>query len=228
MKFNLLTILLTIPLGIFAQTKNFNITGSLKNTENAKYAYLTTQLNQVTESSDQLFMVTEIKDGKFEFKSTIDLFPDKLYQAGCVFIHNRGNITKEEIASKINMKVFITGGDPNTKRIFIEDQDLLIENRNQVFAANITNGGDLSNQLSLLNKTTNIADLDDMVKKHPESPINLQVINKLASQVSPAEISNLKIGNPTKLYFLLADSLQKSKQGLSLKKYLDEKYNIKN
>jgi len=228
MKFHLWTIILAFPLCIFAQTKKFNIIGTLNNTENTKYAYLTTQLNQVTESSDQLFMVAEIKDGKFEFKGAIDLLPDKLYQAACVFVHHRGNITKEEIASKISMKVFIAGGDANTKRIFIEDQCLHIENYNRVFAAAITNGGDLSNQLSLLNKTTNIADLDEMVKKHPDSPISIQVINKLASQLSPAEISYLKVGNPNKLYFLLADSLQKSKQGLSLKKYLDEKYDIKN
>ena len=70
----LITLILTFNTFLtFAQNVKFNIEGRIEDTKNAKYAYLSTLSQQIPISSDKIFMITPIVDGKFGFQGVFDL-----------------------------------------------------------------------------------------------------------------------------------------------------------
>ena len=123
----LITLILTFNTFLtFAQNVKFNIEGRIEDTKNAKYAYLSTLSQQIPISSDKIFMITPIVDGKFGFQGVFDL-DGKAYQQACVFVDERGNISKEELLSKFRQSVWLIGREENLRGIILEDLTLGIE-----------------------------------------------------------------------------------------------------
>ncbi len=84
MKLHLVIIAIFFASSATAQNINFTVKGEISNTDSIRYAYLTTLSQQVPISSENIYMVMPIINGKFEFKGTFNL-EGKDYQYASVF-----------------------------------------------------------------------------------------------------------------------------------------------
>ncbi|MET3115608.1 hypothetical protein AAKU52_003358 [Pedobacter sp. CG_S7] len=222
-----LTILL-ISFSLSAQSVKFNLQGSVKDTKNAKFAFISTLSQQVTISSPKIFMVTPIVNGKFQFNDTFDL-EGKQYQNACVFVDERGNISKEELAFKFKQLVWVTGRENHLRRIILENIKLDIEQRDQMITSKIVSGGTLTKQLDENNQAVRDKNrkLLEFIKKYPDSPVSLIAVKDNNSIFDPSnkEKYESNYGLPSELFILLSERLRKSKEGLKLIKEINKKSN---
>jgi len=210
-----------------AQTVSFNIQGTLKNTETAKFAYVSTLSQQIPISSPKIFTVAPIVNGSFQLNGKLDL-EGKPYQNACLFIDERGNISKEELASKFKELIWVTGRDSNLKEIIIEDMKIEVEERDKMNHSKIRNGGILTKQLEEKNLAIRQGNrkLLDFIKTHSDSPVSFVAVQENTSifDSSRRDRYESRYGLPSELFMLLSERLKNSKAGLALKQEIDEKY----
>ena len=169
------------------QTIKFKVDGIVKNTKHAKFAYLTTLSQQIPISSNKIFMVTPINNGKFSFKGMFNL-EGKDYQYACDIIDERGNITKEELTSKFKQLIWVTGIEKNIRLIILENLSLDVLESDQTISSKILSGGFLTNHRDKLGtaiKERNKKVLE-FVKTYPDSPISFDEVEELASFINPS------------------------------------------
>ncbi|MDR6784079.1 hypothetical protein ABIE26_002532 [Pedobacter africanus] len=210
---------------VFAQDVNFNIQGRIEDTKNAKYAYLSTLSQRIPISSDKIFMITPIVDGKFGFQGVFDL-QGRTYQQACVFVDERGNISKEELLSKFRKLVWVIGREENLREIILEDLTLDIDEPAKIIYSKVVERGTLTKQLDEYNENSRSGrKMLDFVKKYPDSPFTFEVIRSLTSVIVPANRDRIesKTGSLSGLYALLSERLKNSKEGISLKQQIDKK-----
>ncbi|WP_316736173.1 TlpA disulfide reductase family protein [Pedobacter aquatilis] len=225
MKFYLLTLLLCSSVFANAQLLNFNIQGEIKDTTGAKFAYLTTKTQQLTIASDKIFMVSPIIDGKFNFKGTFDL-GDKKFQHATIIIDKRGNITKEEAASRFDNFIWISEKS-NMRNIILESLKINIENIQSVKMASIVEKGTLTKNLDsigLAYRTGNRKMLT-VIKQFSNSPLSFDVVRRNTANFSAedADYTESREGLPLEQFNQLSSDIKMSKDGLALKKKIDTK-----
>jgi hypothetical protein len=218
MKRTLCTMVLLIPFVLFAQTKiNYNITGVIKNKTNAKYAYLV--------KSAEIFNKTPIVNSSFNFKSSIDL-GDDLFKAVYLFVSERDNYTYEEVKNLQEQGVMRLGYDENSKVVVLEDISLEIENPEELKNAKIISGGFLTKQWIEKDLAITQGEIPAFVKAHPDSPISINLMQgSIRFYKLDIERAETRFGNLKELFALLTEKLRLSKQGVLLKKAIDEVYN---
>lgn len=230
MKYIITLVILFNSIILLAQPIKFNIQGELKNNEHAKFAYLSTLSQQTTISSPKIFIISPIINGKFSFKGIFNL-EGKDYQQACVFVDERSNISKEELASKFKQLIWIIGRENNLRLIVLEDLKLKIEGQDQMKVSEITAAGKLTKQLDELHLASvkGNKELLVFIKKYPDSPISFDEVKALTNmaQASNEDKIESRWGSPVEQYALLSSRLKKSIKGILLKKQLDEKYKIK-
>jgi len=226
MKKGLFYVLIFFAYTVHAQTIKFNIKGTIANTDSIKYAYLTTLSQQIPISSDKIFMVVPVVDGKFEFKGDFDLKGED-FQFANVFVEERGNITKEEALSKFRRLIWVTGVRKNTRVIILEDLTLSINAYGETKEAIISEGGVLTKQIDERTKAAQAGNREmiQFVKRHPNSKISFYEVEEVTSMYNSAHKDryNSIWGSPSELFNELSAELKNSKRGIALKKRIDEK-----
>lgn len=211
------------------QTITFNVAGLVKNTENAKFAYLTTLSQQIPISSDKIFMVTPIKSGKFNFNGNFSL-QGKDFQYACVIIDERGDISKDELQSKFKELIWVTGREENIRIIILENIKLDIQKRDETITAKIITGGVFTKQrdeLDVAVRSRNKKVLE-FIKKYPDSPLSFTEVEETAEFISSFNKDKIesRVGSLTDLYNALSNKIRLSNRGLALKKIIVEKSNL--
>jgi|GEM_PF-1688131 len=213
------------------QNIHFNVRGIIKNTEHAKYAYLSTISLQDSSSRTKIFMVSPILNGKFEFHGTFDLGGKEDYQQACLFVNERGNISEEELASKFKQFIWVMGREKNLRNIILEDIKLDIQERDQMRVSKIVEGGMLTKQLGEKSEAVMGGDrkLLAFVKTYPDSPISLNAVQEVAKFYELPMKNRVESmwGSPAELFALLSERLKNSKKGIELKKRISGIYNNK-
>lgn len=225
----LITLALTLSsIFSFGQTFTFNISGVVKNTAHAKYAYLTTLSQQRPISSDKIFMIAPIINGKFYFHGKFNL-EGKAYQQACLIIDDNGKMTKEELQSRFKELIWVTGREENIKRIILEDLKLSVEERDQTISSKIFSGGVLTKQLdemhtAIIKKNRKLL---EFIKAHPDSPLSFDQVEETAEFMDDSNREKLesRSGSIKQLYGSLSKRLRNSKRGLALKRLINQKFN---
>ena len=215
-----LLLFLLLPSFVTAQTINYKIEGKIKNPENSKYAYLIIRGKKP--------IVKPIINGEFIFKDTIDLGLG-FYKGGYLLLENRGNITSEEVSSKLKQGIWKLGVTSNLKNIALEDIKLDIEGSNIIDAA-IIEGGELTRQMDELNQERKINNFKAFIIKYPDSPVSISFISSILYSFGiPMELAELerRHGSPRELFPLLSEKLRMSKKGIEVKRSIDEAYKNK-
>lgn len=220
-----LLIILCYPFLIFAQVTNFKISGKIKEANIAKFAYLSTLSHQIPISSTKIFMVSAIVNNKFEFNGTIDL-EGKDYQNACVFVDERGNISKEELESKFRQLIWVVGREYGLRGIILENLDLEAESPDKMSASVIVHGGILSQQedeKSVAYASKNKKMLT-FIAKYPDSPVSFNVVSEISQPVSISTRYRFieSWGSPLELYNALSERLKNSQRGQELKRVIDQ------
>jgi hypothetical protein len=218
--------ILSISLSLSAQTIKFNVHGTVKITKNAKYAYLSTLSQQIPISSPKIFIVAPIVNGHFQLSGKFDL-EGKILQYGCVFLDERGDITKEELQLKFKELVWVTGRDSHLRKIILENLGLEIEQRDQMIASKIISGGIMTKQLDEQTQAIKAGNRKfiEYIKKYPDSPVSLAAVMENNSVFYPPKKEKHEswYGLPLESYLLLSPRLKHSKEGVQLKKDIDQK-----
>jgi hypothetical protein len=204
--------------------KPYTIEGTVLDTDSAKFAYLTTMSQQLPISSDKVFSVVPIVNGKFQFDGTFDL-ENKKYQHACVFVDIRGNISKEETLSKFRRLIWITGKTKNIRNIVLENLHLEIPGYSNTINAKVTSGGILTKQSDESGTAVREGKLAEFIGKYPDSPISFdQVVTVTAlTDESNRDKSASLYGTPEELFKKLSLQQRKSKEGIKLKEKIDAK-----
>lgn len=226
MKKGLFYVLMFFSCTVHAQTIKFTIKGTIANTDSIKYAYLTTLSQQIPISSDKIFMVVPVVNGKFEFKGDFDLKGED-FQFANVFVEERGNITKEEALSKFRRLIWVTGVRKNTRIIILENLTLLINAYGETKKAIISEGGVLTKQNDEIIAATRAGNREmiQFIKRHPNSRISFYEVKNFTSSYDAANKDKIESiwGSPSELFNALSAELKNSKKGIALKKRIDEK-----
>jgi len=220
MSIKVLLLFLLLPFFLNAQTINYKIEGEIKNPENAKYAYLIIQGKNA--------IVKPIINGGFIFKDTIDIGLG-FYRGGYVLLENRGNITSEEVYSKLKQGVWKLGATSNLRNMALEDIKLNIEGDN-IVDATIVAGGVLTRQMDELSQERKSKNFKAFVLKYPDSPVSISFISSILYSFGiPMELAELerRHGSPRELFPLLSEKLRTSKKGIEVKRSIDEAYKNK-
>ena len=226
MKNGLFYVLMFFAYAVHAQTIKFNIKGTIANTVSIKYAYLTTLSQQIPISSDKIFMVVPVVNGKFEFNGDFDLKGED-FQFANVFVEERGNISKEEALSKFRRLIWVTGVRKNNRVIILEDLNLSINAYGETIDAIISEGGILTKQIDEWTKAIRAGNREmiQFVKRHPNSKISFYAVKEVLSWYNAAFRDKVDswYGSPSELFIILSAELRNSKKGIDLKKRIDEK-----
>ena len=204
--------------------KVFKIEGTVVDTDSASFAYLTTMSQQVPISSEKVFNVVPIVNGKFQFEGTFDL-ENKKYQYACVFVDIRGNISKEEALSKFRRLIWITGKTKNIRKIILEDLKLEIFNYSNTKDAIVTSGGILTKQSDESSLAVREGKVSEFISKYPDSPVSFDqvvTITALTDEKNRDKSASL-YGTPEDLFKILSLKQRTSKEGVELKKKIDAK-----
>lgn len=203
-----------------AQTISFNVSGIVKDTTNAKFAYLTTTTQQVPISSPKIFMIVPIIAGKFEFVGTFDL-EGKDFQHACVIIEERGNISKEEAASKFKQLIWISGREKNMKIVMLEDVKLEIDSRQSTKEALVVEQGALTRQLDAYSVAVRAKEgaFINFLKKYSDSQLSLYQVEEHTSSLDLSSKEKMEsiMGSPQEMYDALSERLKVSLRGLAIK-----------
>jgi hypothetical protein len=221
MKIKVLFFILISPLIINAQVVNYNIQGIIKESQNAKYAYLLGINRQDT------YKITPIIDGKFSFIDTVDLKGVSFYRSAYLVLSDRANITREEVNSQVNQSIGRSNMPPPIlKKVVLEDAKLEIESPYKLNLAKVLSGGLLTKELEELDASKK--DLKVFILKHPDSPLSISAVRNLYYSFRvPVEIAILeeKMGSPKELFSLLSERWRLSKEGVELNKNIEALYN---
>lgn len=207
-----------------AQSISFKIDGLVEDTKGAKFAYLSTLSQQIPISSDKLFLMVPVVDGKFEFKGSFDL-EGKSIQWANIFFDERGNITNDELALKFKNLIWVSGRDPHLIKIVLEDLSLQVKSREETKMAVVTKDGTYTKQsYDLLEATRrrgkDAKELASFIKTYPNSPISLKAL--LSISFSSNEEKN-NVEPIATLFKGLTKEIQMSKEGIAMKKELNIK-----
>jgi hypothetical protein len=228
MKAFITLVILNISLSLSAQTISFSVRGTVKDTKDAKFAYMSTLSQQIPISSDKVFIVSPIVNGEFQLTGKFDL-EGKPLQYACVFVDERGDISKEELKLKFKELIWVTGRDNNLRKIILENLRLEIEQRDQMKASKIVSGGGMTKQLDEHNQAFRAKNrkLIGFISKYPNSPVSLVVLEEYTAFFYPPDKEKYKgwFGLPSELYTLLSAKLKNSKEGQDLKKKIEQKEN---
>ena len=226
----LIIFLLVYSLGLSAQTIKFDISGNIVKTDSTKFVYLTTIQQIIKDSDDQIFMVQPITDGNFAFKGTFDL-KGKDYQPAFLFIDQRGNVTKEELTSKLRNAVLVAEGENNFRLVMMEELHLRINSDQEVKTSIVTQGGLLTKQVDERNRAMRQGNgkLLDFVKSHAGSLVALAVVEEMADGINADNQDRLGaiFGTPMQLYNQLSPVLKSSKRGVAVRKKILAKQGVK-
>lgn len=219
MKLNLIVCFLLLPFASIAQTVQFNVKGTVNNHEKPNYAYL------VNSGGRQLFMMTPIVNGAFQFKGSADLEGEFLKYAYLI-LDERANITAEEANSKLKQRVWNVRETPSLISFVLEDITFEIEAPEKVNSAKVVEGGFMTKQSKEYGQAIRDKDQITFIKKYPDSPIGLYGLQVLLRffELPDKDKSEGTWGDPREMYGLLSERLKGSKQGIALKKKLDEIY----
>lgn len=216
-------VLLLCPVMLIAQEIKFHVQGLVQDTSHAKFAYLSTLTHRVDLASQKIFMVAPVVDGKFEFKGTFDL-EGKDSQVACVFVDDRGNISKEELASKYKLLVWVADREENIRVITLENLSLAIQGRDEMKDAKVVKDGVLTKQLDewTIAYRSKKAGMIGFIKKYPDSPKNLEYLRSLIDFATLPNADKLvaEYGRAEEMYPLLSERLKNSKRGIALGKKL--------
>lgn len=221
MKTKLIFFFLLFPVLSIAQTVKYNIQGTIENPENAKFAYLIIRGKKA--------FVEPVVDGKFAFKDTIALGPG-FYRGGYLLLENRGNITAEEVYSKLSQQVWRMGVTPNLRNIALEETKFAIDAADKLLDAKVVQGGELTKQMEELAQAKKERNYKAFVLKYPDSPVSISFISGIPHAFGiPMELAEIerRHGSPRELFPLLSERLRNSEKGLELKKVIDEAYRNK-
>ncbi|RZM27143.1 MAG: hypothetical protein EOO88_14425 [Pedobacter sp.] len=223
MKAKLLLFVLACPLGLFAQTLNYNIKGKLIDTVNARYAYLMTLSYRVALTSDKLFQMTPVTDGKFEFKGSFEL-DGRPYQQASIFFSPRSNITKEEIQSKFRNFIWPSAYDKVLKDIKLENMTLEFPSLSQARYARVTDGGSITalEDAFTLSAREDHVNLLKLIRDNPDSQASFDAIESAANSFSYKDDIKTFWGTPQTLFSLLSERLRNSQAGKMLKSKIDK------
>jgi hypothetical protein len=217
-------LLFMLPVSLSAQLIKFKIAGTVKNVTHAKFAYLSSFYQQVTVSSPKIFMVSPIINGKFEFSNTFDL-EGKDFQHACVIVDERGNISKEELASRFKQQSWIAGREKFIRVVLLENLKLDIPERDQTRTATVVAGGRLTKQLDEMGLAMREGNkkLVSFVEKYPDSPVTLLAVEQCSDTRGYNHDKLLKAwGSASELYSPLSERLKKTPRGIALKRDIEE------
>jgi hypothetical protein len=221
MKLKFFFVLLCLPFFSSAQIVHYNISGIIKDAEQAKYAYLIIRGKKA--------FVTPVIDGKFSFKDTIALGPG-FYRGGYLLLDTRGNITVEEVDSKLKQQVWRMGVTPNLRNIALEETQFAIEAGDKLLDATIVKGGELTRQMKELDEFRKERNFKAFVLKYPDSPVSISFISSIPRSFGiPMALEKIeqRVGSPRELFPLLSERLRTSEKGIEVKRIIDEAYKNK-
>ncbi|WP_025142038.1 hypothetical protein [Pedobacter jeongneungensis] len=205
---------------LHAQTIKFTVEGIVQKPKNSKFAYLVS-LAPVAGKPD-LFLVRPMEGNRFLLSATSDL-EGNLLRDGFIFLDERGDITLEEVKSKIKQKLWFVGGSANLKTIYLEDIKLDIENPYNLQSAKIIEGGIYLQQLKDAMQALRDRKLLTFVKQNADSPVALsEVGNFIRFANIPGFFKAFDFSSPMELYGALSNRLKNSKEGKAVKKKIDE------
>jgi hypothetical protein len=215
-----LTFLYLCSSNVTAQTVPFNVQGTIQQADKAKYAYL-------IGSSTDLFLVQSVRDAKFEFSGTY--LPQGIFYPGVfIFLSEEGNYKIEELKAKSKIEAWVLGRTPEAKFLVLEDLKFDIAGKDKVNTATIIAGGVLNKQYEEMKQAKRDRNIKRYILKYPDSPFNIGPIESIIRAMGlPGDLNEIerKWGGAAKdLYSLLSDRLKNSKEGIELKKRMDEAY----
>ncbi|MCX2485011.1 hypothetical protein [Pedobacter sp. MR2016-24] len=218
-----LIIIFCYPLSMFSQLTTFTVSGTLKDVKQAKFAYLSTLSQRIPISSPEIFIKSQILNGKFLFNGTFDL-KGKDYQHACVFVSERGNISKDELESKFRQLIWLVGRENDFRGIILEDVQLDSDSPDNLDSAIVVGGGFLTRQLDECSEAFKLKNrkMLEFVKKYPDSPISFDAVISITEPLPKIKRDRLNgvWGSPTELYNLLSERLRNSKKGQELKRMI--------
>lgn len=199
-----------------AQEITFKITGTIQNPGKAKYAYLTTLSQQIPISSDKVFIKAPIVNGKFEFNGSFDLLGKNLQQAS-VFVDERDNITKGEVALKFKNLIWVSGRDPHLLRVYLENLDFVSPAADNMLPPKIISGRLTQDFYTFLEGIKDRANIAAFIRKNPVSPVSLLALEHISflreDDIKPRD-------SVAQLFYSLSPELKNSNEGKALKREL--------
>ncbi|MBC6111166.1 hypothetical protein ACFOG5_18995 [Pedobacter fastidiosus] len=227
MKLRILFLLAISSLSLNAQVINFNVQGTVQKIQKAKFVYLVS-LNEVKGKPD-LFMISPLVNGQFQVsgKSNLD---GALLRYGFLFLDERGDISLEDVKLNIKSNKWFVGGTACLKSIILENVKLEFENPFNISNSKILDGGFYLKQYEEVMLTWKNRDLPEFVKKYPDSPFSLIEIERLYNMsTSPigGKMGVAQFGSPKDLFAALSPRMKKTKQGIELKRKMDQSLKIK-
>lgn len=205
-----------------AQTIKFTVEGLVQKPKNAKFAYLVSE-TPVAGKPD-LFLVRPMEGNQFKIPATCSL-EGGLLRKGFIFLDERGDITLNEVKSKIKQKVWYVSGSANLKSLYLENIKLDIENPFNLQPAKIVSGGIYLQQSIDAMQAFREKKFLDFIKKNADSPIALMELSNLMPiyyGLSRSSGMGFDFGSPVELYGALSKRLKESKDGLAIKRKIDE------
>jgi hypothetical protein len=212
------SLLLFLYGSLAAQTVSFSIQGTLKEEGKAKYIYMYSTYGQ------QVFSKYPIQGNAFTITGKAEL-EGEFYKTAILFIDERGDISADEVKSKLDQQIWMPGRTPQLKIVVLEDMELEIPSSDRLNELQIVSGGILSRQYGEAGTAASQRKTKEFIEKHADSPVSLYILQPLIKlfDIIPERDHLINLyGEPKQLYALLSDRLKNSKQGMALKKAIDE------
>ncbi|RLJ77399.1 hypothetical protein [Pedobacter alluvionis] len=203
-----------------AQTIKFTVEGLVQKPKNAKFVYLVSETLVV--GKPDLFLVMPMEGNQFKIPATCNL-EGGLLRKGFIFLDERGDITLNDVKSKIKQKVWFVGASANLKSIYLEDVKLDIENPYNLQSAKIIGGGIYLQQSKDATQALRDKKFLSFIKKNADSPVALSELDNFILFANiPGFIKDFDFSSPMQLYGALSSRLKNSKEGKAVKKKIDE------
>lgn len=205
------------------QVVKFRIEGTVLDTVSHKFAYLTTLSQQRTISSDKLFVMAPIKNGRFNFEGEFEL-NGEFYQNACLFFDKRANISKKEVASKFYNLIWVVGRDENLKQIILEDMNIKLSAGNIRDSMELLREGKFTKQLKILSEMKKTPKgLESFIAMFPDSPVSFYSLEGIYEAYIDRNFERLlrDVGEPYAMFNLLSERLKRSEKGKRLKENMD-------
>lgn len=218
MKTSAIFFFLLIPILSFSQTLSYHITGKIKSGQASKYAYI------VNHGQSGFLLKTEVVKGAFNFSGDIES-KGAYYRTAILFLDERPDITIEEIKSKIKQQIWMPGRDLNIKALAMENLTILIDSTDNIKDAAVVEKGSYTALMAELNLARKEKNVLSFIKKYPDSHLSLDEINSKLKYFSlNLARAETVFGFPEAEYHLLSERLKSSKQGIEVKRQIDEIY----
>ncbi|WP_293304598.1 hypothetical protein [Pedobacter sp. UBA5917] len=220
MRKNILCLALLFAGSLQAQTIKFTVEGVVQKVKNAKFAYLVSEAPVA--GKPDLFLIKPMEGGVFKIPATCSL-EGQLLRRGFIFLDERGDITLDQVKSKIKQKVWFVGGSANLKSIYLENIKLDIENPYNLEPAKIIAGGVYLQQSKDAIQALRDRKFLRYMKQNADSPIALNELDNFVRFAAiPGFFKEFDFNSPVELYDALSAPLKQSKEGVAIKKKIDE------